>query len=89
MRMDTRPASTAAARGTKDTFIEQLGADAELAEHSQKLSKTCHPVAHICTWQRGRDHEGTAGCQLGQEALTFLPLRSWWPGASEVSAVQQ
>lgn len=37
MRMDTRLASTAAAQGTEDIFIEQLVADAELAEHSQQL----------------------------------------------------
>ena len=47
MRMDTRPASMAAARGTEDIFIEQLGADAELAEHSQQLGKISHASAHL------------------------------------------
>ena len=46
MRMDTRPASMAAAQGTEDIFIEQLGADAELAEHSQQLGKISHASAH-------------------------------------------
>lgn len=37
MRMETRAATTAAAQGTEDVFVKQLGDDAELAEHSQKL----------------------------------------------------
>ena len=35
--METRAATTAAAEGTEDVFVKQLGDDAELAEHSQKL----------------------------------------------------
>ena len=39
MRMETRAATTAAAQGTEDVFVEQLGDDTELAEHSQMLGK--------------------------------------------------